>query len=91
MPLGRVIGQCVWVTEKPWWRRLDGYPPDPRWWNDSLLFRSGFLGTVIFGGGALLRLAFPEKLGYAWLYAAPALVSIVVLIVSIRRSDAPRS
>ena len=80
---------------KPWWKRLSGQPPTPRWWNNSLLTRLGFIGTVIFGMSFLLRVAFPDRLGgLTWLWGVVAGGSVVTLVLGIRKGpdsgvDAP--
>jgi hypothetical protein len=84
------IGQDAPVSEKPWWRRLDGRPPPgPQWLERSLVARAGLVGTVIFGGGFLLRIAFPDKLGYAPLWGLLAVPFVVALLWSFRQSRRP--
>lgn len=74
------------MTERPWWRRLDGQPINPRWWDRSPLARVGFIGVVIFGGGFLLRLAFADELGGStWLWALLAAPFVVLLVVGVVR------
>jgi hypothetical protein len=74
------------MAEKPWWRRLDGQPPSPQWWERSPSARVGFIGTIIFGGGFVLRLVF--QLGMEWLFALLTAPFVVLLAVGVYRSRA---
>lgn len=76
------------MPEKPWWRRLDGQPPNPRWWEASPVARVGFIGTVIFGGGFLVRAGFGGPGDLVWLWALLAAPFVVLLAVGILRSRA---
>jgi len=91
------------MAERPWWQRLDGMPPwmadraqqqrsNPQWW-DSPLTRVGFIGTIIWGGGAIVRFAFPERLGgggpFFALLTIPWVIALVVGIVRGRNSATP--
>lgn len=52
-----------------------------------MLARIGFTGTVIWGGGAALRMAFADKLGgFAWLWALITAPFVAMLVLGIRRS-----
>lgn len=75
------------MTDRPWWRRLDGQPRNPQWWERSSVARVGLIGSVIFGGGLLVRLAFAEQVsGSAWLWALLAAPFVVLLVVGVLRS-----
>ena len=77
----------AFVAEKPWWRRLDGRPPSPQWWERSTWARVGLIGTIIFGLGFVLRLGFPDRFGgLAWLWGLTTAPFIVLLAVGILRS-----
>lgn len=80
------------MAERPWWKRIDSQPPSPKWWEDSPLARVGFIFSLVWGGGLVFRMIFPEELGGgAWLYAVLTLASLVVLAAGIaqarKRSD----
>ncbi len=82
-------GQYALVTTEPWWRRLEGQPPNPQWWERSAMARVGLIGTVIFGGGFLLRTGFPDRLGgFAWLWGLLAAPFVILLIAGVLRSRA---
>jgi hypothetical protein len=51
--------------------------------------RVGLIGTVIFGGGFLLRTGFPDRLGgFAWLWGLLAAPFVILLIAGVLRSRA---
>lgn len=77
------------MAERPWWRQLDGQPPwpNPKWWDRSPLARAGFIFSMVWGGGLVFRLIFPDQLGGgAWLYAALTLVSLVIFAAGIAQA-----
>lgn len=90
------------MAERPWWQRLDGVPPwmenrerrtgwNPQWW-DSPLARVGFILTIVWGGGAIVRFAFPEKLGGGGpLFAVLTIPCVIALVVGIARSRKSRA
>lgn len=83
------------MGERPWWMQLGGQPAwasSPRWWDKSTLARVGFISSIIWGGGLILRLIFPDKLGGdAWFYAVLTLASLVALLVGVAQAHRPRS
>lgn len=65
---------------------MDGRPPSPQWLQRSLAARVGLSGTIIFGGGFLLRLGFPDRLGNAGVWGLLTVPFVVLLIVGVLRS-----
>lgn len=77
------------MADKPWWRRLDGQPPNPEWWDQwsrSRLAIVGFGLTIVFASNFVLRLVFSDRLGFAWVYGILTAASVVALVVGVRRS-----